>query len=125
MSVLTILARRKRPRRRLADLAALTKIMVGNHACHHGFTDRYCTNTDAGVMAALGRNFGFLAITIDGTARGEDRGRRLDCEAYHHGLTGRNAPKDASRVIGEESRFSIVAHAHLVTVLFAGKLGGS
>src|SRR4029434_9630672 len=39
----------ERPWRRFAQLPALTQIVIGEHACHHGLADRHRANSDAGV----------------------------------------------------------------------------
>ena len=40
------------------DLAALTQIVIGNHARHHGLADRHRADADAGIVAALGADLG-------------------------------------------------------------------
>src|SRR3984957_3244323 len=97
--------------------------MVRDHARHHGFPDGYGANVDAWIVAALGRDFGLVAVAVDGAARGEDRGRRLDGKARHHRLSRGNAAQNAAGIIGQEDRLTVVAHAHLVAILFAGQLG--
>ena len=53
----------------LADLAAVHQIVVSQHACHHGLTNRDRTYTDAGIMAAFGDNISVVAITVHRLAR--------------------------------------------------------
>src|SRR5215472_16640004 len=116
---------RKRPWQALADLAALTRIVIGDHARHHGFANGDCTDADAWIVAALGRDLGLGAVAVDGTARGQDRGRRLDGKARHHWLSGRDAAQNAAGMVGEKDRLTVVAHAHLVCVRLARELGGA
>ena len=51
----------------------------------------------------------------------EDRRGRLDREARDDRLAGGNAAEDAAGMVGEEPRLAVVAHAHLVGVLFAAE----
>src|SRR6516165_9936426 len=50
--------RRKRPSRPGADLPAMTQIVIGDHASHHGFADRHGADADARIVAASGYDFG-------------------------------------------------------------------
>src|SRR3546814_11721565 len=51
----------------------------------------------------------------------QDRRGRLDREARDERLACRNAAEDAARVVGEEDRLAVIAHPHLVGILFAGE----
>ncbi len=97
---------------------------VGQHAGHHRLADRHGADADAGVVAALGDDLGFLALAGHRLPRAEDRRGRLDGEAGDDRLAGRDAAEDAAGVVGEEARAAVVAGAHLVGVLLAGQLGG-
>src|SRR5580693_3759670 len=99
--------------------------MIRDHARHHGLADRHGADADARIVAALGRDFGLVAVTVDGAARGKDGGRRLDGKARHHRLPGGNAAQNAAGIIGQEDRLAVVAHAHFVAILLAGKLSGA
>src|SRR5262245_12253115 len=81
----------KRPCRRLAQLPALTQIVIGDHACQHGLADRHRANADAGVVAPLGADLGLGSIPVDGAPRGQDRRGRLDHETADDRLPGRDA----------------------------------
>ena len=52
--------------RRLADLAALAQIVIGDDARHHGFANRHRPDADARVVAAGGGNVGLVAVAVDG-----------------------------------------------------------
>src|SRR5262249_47070332 len=107
----------ERPSPPLADLTPMHQIVVGQHACHHGLTNRHRSNTDARIVTALGRNIGVVAKTIHGFSRSQNRRRRLDREPGDNGLPRRNSAEDAARVIGQENRLAIISHPHLVGVL--------
>jgi hypothetical protein len=47
--------------------------VIGQHKRHHGLADRNGPDADAGVVAALGHNLGFVAFRIDRLTRREDR----------------------------------------------------
>src|SRR5262245_39259770 len=113
----------KRPGWRLADLAALTQIMVGDHAGHHGLPDRHRPDSDAWIVAAFGHDFSFAAVAIHRLARREDRRRRLHGKAHDDGLAGRDAAQHATGVVRQKARLAVVAHAHLVGVLLARERG--
>src|SRR6185437_5613142 len=66
------LRRRKRPCRRLADLAAMAQIVIGDHARHHGLADRHGANADTWVVTSGRPDFGIVALAIDGGARYRD-----------------------------------------------------
>src|SRR5882672_12080472 len=112
------------PFRALAHLGALTQIMVGDHARHHGLADRHRTNADARIVASLGADLGLVAEAIDGAAWRQDRGGRLDGKTCNDRLTGRDPAQDAARIVAQEHRLAVVTHANLVPVLLAGKGSG-
>ena len=99
--------------------------MIRDHARHHGLTDRYSPDAHAWVVAPFGGNIGLVAVAIDGLARRQDRRGRLHRKARHHRLTGRDAPKNAARIVGEEARLAVISHSHFVGVVLAGQFGGS
>src|SRR6267142_1708492 len=107
----------ERPSRAFAHLPAVTQIVIGEHARHHGLADRDRPDADAGVVAAPGCDFGFAAIAVEGTSRRQDRRGRLDGEPRHDRLAGGDAAQDAAGVVGEKTRLAVIAHAHLVGVL--------
>ena len=77
-----------------------------------------------GSWRPLVDHLGFVAVAIDGLARGQDRRGRLDRKAHHDRLAGRDAAEDAAGVVGEKARLAVVAHPHLVGVLLARERGG-
>src|ERR1700722_3043123 len=97
--------------------------MIRDHARHHGLADGHGADADAWIVAALGRDFGLVAVAVDGTARGENRGRRLDGKARHHRLAGGNTAQNAAGIVGQEDRLAVVAHSHFVAVFLAGQFG--
>src|SRR5215472_7328447 len=111
----------ERPCRRLAHLPALTQIVVGDDACHHGLADRHRANADTGVVPPLGADIGLGTIPVNRAARSEYRGCRLDCEPADDRLAGRDAAQNAARMVGKKHRSTIVAHADLVGVLLAAQ----
>src|SRR5713101_1256175 len=111
----------ERPRRRLAHLAAMTQIMIGDHARYHGLADRHRADADAGVVAPLGADLGLGPVTIDGASRGEDRRGRLDHEAADDRLPRGNAAENAAGMVGQKHRLAVVAHAHLVGIVLAAE----
>ncbi len=108
-------------RRALADLTAMAQIVIGQHACQHGFADRHRADADARIVAALGRDLGVAAVFVDGLARVQDRRRRLDRKARHDRLAGGNAAENAAGMVGQKERLAVIAHAHLVGILFAAE----
>jgi hypothetical protein len=56
-----------------AGLAAMAEVVIGEHDGHHRLADRHGADADARIVAALGRDLGFVAGGIDGAARREDR----------------------------------------------------
>src|SRR5690606_16652033 len=82
----------ERPVRRLADLSALQEELIRDDASGHRLADRHRADADARVVTALGRNFGLVAVAIDGLARRENGGGRLHREPRHH----RSARGDAA-----------------------------
>ena len=69
-----------------------------------------------------------VTISVSSTERvtvgaAQDRGGRLDSEPGDDRLSGRNAAENAAGMVGEKARLAIVAPAHLVGVLLAGKFG--
>src|SRR5262249_2222665 len=102
------------PFRALAHLGALTQIMVGNPARHHGLADRHRPDADARIVPSLGADLGLVAEAVHGAPRREDRRGRLDREAHHHRLASRNSSEDAAGVVREEHRLAVVAHPPLV-----------
>ena len=98
--------------------------VVGDHAGDHRLADRHRADADARVVAALGRDLGLVAVAIHGLARREDRRGRLDGETRDDRLAGRDAAEDPARLVGQEARAAVVAHAHLVGVLLAGQRRG-
>src|SRR6516162_3715811 len=111
------------PAGRFTHLPALAQVMVRDHAGHHRFSDRHRANADAWIVPARRRDICLVSITIDGASRNKNRGCRLDRETSHHRLPGGNAAKDAAGIVGEKSRLAIVAHAHFIAILLAGKFG--
>src|SRR5229473_2311482 len=69
---------RKRPAWRVANLAAMSEIMIRRDARHHGLADGHCPDPDAWIVPALGDDIDLVAVAVDGAPRGEDRGCRLD-----------------------------------------------
>ena len=94
--------------------------MVGQHAGHHRLAHRHGADADAGIVAALGDDLGLVAVAVDGPARGQDRGGRLDREPDHHVLAGADPAQDAAGMVGEEAR-AVIAHADLVGVVLAAQ----
>src|ERR1043166_7062400 len=113
----------ERPSRRLADLAPVTQIVIGNDAGHHGLADRNRPDADAWVVAALGGHLGLVAVAVDGLARRENRRGRLHGKAHHQRLPRRDAAEDAARLVGQKPRPAVVAHAHLVGIVLAAQRG--
>src|SRR5262245_46902036 len=95
-------ARLEWPWRSLADLATMHQIVVGEHARHHGLTDRHGANTDARIVTAFCHHLGVLAIAIHGLARGQNRGSRLDRKAGDDGLPGGDASEYAAGMIRQK-----------------------
>src|SRR5512136_2076475 len=91
----TLRARFERPSRPLADLTAVHQIVVSQHSCHHGLANRDRTNTNAGIVAALGDNIGVAAITVHRLARCQNRRRRFDREADNNRLPGRDTAENS------------------------------
>ncbi len=58
-------------------------------------------------------------VARDARAWGQDRRGRLDGEAAHHRLAGRDAAEDAAGMVRQETRRARVAGPHLVGVLLA------
>ena len=112
---------RERPGGDFAHLAAMTQIVIGDDARHHGLADRHGADADAGIVAALGGDLGLRPIAVDGAPGREDRRGRLDREAADDRLPGRNAAQDAARVVREEDRLAVVADAHFVGIVLAGE----
>src|SRR6516162_9404229 len=56
-----------------AHLSAMTQIVIGEHAGHHGLADGDGANADAGIVAALGDDLGFLPLAVHGAAGRKDR----------------------------------------------------
>ncbi len=75
-------------------------------------------------MAALGDDLRLLALRIDGAARLQDGGGRLDREADHEILAGRKSAQDPTGLVREEFRRAVVPDPHLIGVLLAGEGGG-
>src|SRR5262245_54629510 len=109
----------ERPCRRLAHLPALTQIVIGDDACHHGLADRHRANADTGVVPPLGADIGLDTIPVNGAAGSKYRGGRLDRETADNRLAGRDAAQNAARMVGKKHGSTIVAHADLVGILFA------
>src|SRR6185295_13149256 len=61
-SMAPILRFRERPYEGLAYLAAMAEKLVGDDASDHRLADRHRADTDAGVVAALGGDFGLAAV---------------------------------------------------------------
>src|SRR5437660_199359 len=57
----------------VANLSAVAQEVVGEHNGHHGLAHGHGANADAGVVPALGGDFGLVAERVDGAPRGEDR----------------------------------------------------
>ena len=55
-----------------SDLPAMQQHVIQQHAGHHCFADRYCTDPNARVVAALGDDFCIFARFGDGLARGKN-----------------------------------------------------
>src|SRR5271154_1753274 len=103
-SMAAILRLRERPIDRLADLAAMAQILVGDDAGDHRLADRHRADADAGVVAALGRDFGLAAVTVDCLAGGMNGRSGLHREARDEWRAGRNAAENPAGVIGKEFR---------------------
>ena len=56
----------ERPSGRRADLAAMTQVVIGKHACHHGLADGDGSNSHARIVSSLGDNLGLGPVSIDG-----------------------------------------------------------
>src|ERR1043166_4131937 len=109
------------PSRRLADLTPVTQIVICSDAGLHRLADGDRADPDAWVVAALGHHLGLVAIAVDGLARRQDRRGGLHGKAHHHRLAGRDAAEDAARIVGQEPRLAVVAHAHLVGIVLAAQ----
>jgi hypothetical protein len=73
--------------------------MVSEHTSHHRFGNWDGSDTDAGVVAALGRDLGLFAKGVDGFPRGQNRTGRLHGETDDQVLSGGNAAEDAAIVV--------------------------
>lgn len=73
--------------------------VVGYYAGHHGFADGDRADADAGVMAAFGDDLGFLAMPINGSARGQNRGGGLDRKTTDNFLARADAAQYATGMI--------------------------
>src|ERR1043166_6541981 len=118
-AVLSACGRREWPGRPIPDLPALTQIMVGNDARHHGLADRHGADAEARIMPARGYDFALPAIAVDGAAGGQNRRGGLHDETRNDRLSGGNAAQDAAGVVGKEARPAVVPHADFVGVLLA------
>ncbi len=117
-----IAAKKPTSRRRIAQMfaaeRAVAQQMVGEHAGDHRLADRHRADADAGVVAAVGRDFDLVAVDIDRAHRGQDRAGRLDRKPRDDVLPGRDAAEDAAGVVRQKDD-AAVGHAHLVGVLLA------
>src|SRR5437016_2989592 len=109
----------ERPCRGFADLPALTQIVVGDHACHHGLADRHRANAHTRVVPPLRADVGLGTIPINRAAGSEYRRGRLDGETADDRLAGGDAAQNAARMVGKKHRSTVVAHADLVGIVFA------
>src|ERR1700730_3466759 len=116
--------RRKRSFPAFGDLAAMAQELIGEHAGNHGFADRNGANSNARVVAAFCRDFGLGAEAIDGEARCQNRGGRLDRETRDDRLAGRDSAEYPARVVRQKKRRAVLAPADLVGIGIAGKSGG-
>src|ERR1700754_25448 len=98
----------------IAALGAVAQGLVHQHQCQHGFGDGNGADTDAGIVASLGDDFGRLPCPVDTATRHEDAGRRLERHRHHDRLARGDTAEDAARMIGEET-----VGAEFVTVLGA------
>ncbi len=64
----------------LPALGPVAQQVVGEHTGHHRLADGHGADADAGVVAALGRDFGVTAGGIDRALRLQDGAGRLDAE---------------------------------------------
>src|SRR6185437_991317 len=98
----------------------MPKRLIRQYACQHCFANWHSTNTNAGIVAAFGEDFGFFADYVHGLAWVEDGGGWLHGETRHDLLAGGDAAHHAAAVVGEEFR-AVFAFAHFVGVFLAGK----
>jgi hypothetical protein len=93
-------SRRKRPFRGFAGLGAMAQELIGEHAGNHGFADRNGADSNARIVAAFCRDLGLGAGTIDGEARGQNRGGGLDRETRDDRLASGDPAEYPARVVG-------------------------
>ncbi len=73
--------------------------MVSQHHRHHRFADRHCPDADAGIVPALGDDFGVLVVRRHRLARRDDRRGRLDREAADDRIAVGDAAQDTARLV--------------------------
>src|SRR5260370_14799246 len=86
----------ERPSRAFAHLPAVTQIVIGEHARHHGLADQHRPDADAGDLPASASDLGFMAITVKGAARRPVPGSWLAVEQRPDRHSGGAAAQDAA-----------------------------
>ncbi len=122
---LVLLAGSSEARALFPALTPMAQELVGENDGHHGFADGDGADADAGVMAALGDNLGFVAVAVNGFARAQNGGRGFDGKAANDLLAAGNAAENAARVVRKKLRLTAAPDAHLVGVFFARQCGGT
>ena len=74
--------------------------MIRQYHSHHRLAHGRCADADAGIVTALGRYLGIVAVGVDGAAGCQDRARGLDGETHDDVLAGGDAAEDAAGVVG-------------------------
>ena len=77
--------------------------MIHQHQRQHRFGDRHGTQTDAGIVAALGNRLHGLALVVDGIDRQPQAGGRFEGHADQDVLAAGNTAQDATRVVADEA----------------------
>ena len=73
--------------------------VIGQRTGDHRFNDRHGADGDAGIMAALGDNFGLFARSIDGFFRHQDRRRWFDGQPGNEWLAGGNTTERSAGIV--------------------------
>ena len=78
--------------------------MIQHDAGHHRLTNRHGTDTDAGVVAALGDDGGIFTGLGDRAPFRQDGRGRLDREPHHNVLAGADAAQNSARMVRRINR---------------------
>ena len=90
--------------------------MIHHHQRQHGLGDRGGADAHAGVVPALGDDFGGVALDVDGPARQQDGAGGLDGDRHFQVLPGADAAQHAAGLVALEAlrRQRITMRAALV-----------